>query len=591
MIKFSRHTDVVDTHLYDKYLNCRGYILYDRELMMKKYANLKQRGLALADYARDVMKYNSGMKFRRLEKEFIIDYLIEHEHCQESSFSLKGRNSLSLDKEKVLKPLYSNGYAQEFLELFMSHKSIMSRCSDAQSILNKCKDIGFKSHYGKELSPINFKASEQVNRRFNYKDIDIISQVSSEFKECISVQNGYFLAFGDFAQSDLRIAYNLLLRDSTNIDVMNSVEDKYEGIARLIARDKNKIFDLEKFKKERDLYKVYILKVLYGTKGATNSREYEFISALRAYLEKCEKYVEYKRRLNEIYDANIGASTTSYFGFKQKIRVFNRIRDSFLNYALNAPVQTGTSEIVILTVCKILDKFYSLGYSEDDVSVYFVRHDEPIFRLSEKAIKDLWVFKNAETIIVDDWMPLKLEFKFGYNYKVVDNKLMELAQKNYFTNKDKIEIYEPSGNDSIIYYPINKTLKFYYHQIKYDGNTIVAIQNKDYKLVNFFKIKSTEDSSVNATIISHVERLALKFKQKFDVNLVLVYSNFIEGDKYIDGLLLKYKKVQNLELYEAQAFVEKMINNISKENIYRDKVIANKEDYTDFNTYFNKEVV
>ena len=87
----------------------------------------------------------------------------------------------------------------------------------------------------------------------------MISQIPKDYAKFISVEEGYFLAWGDFAQADLRIAYNLLLRNEENYGLMASVTDKYEGIARLVADANNEPFDYEKFKAERNLYKVYVL--------------------------------------------------------------------------------------------------------------------------------------------------------------------------------------------------------------------------------------------------------------------------------------------------------------------------------------------
>ena len=64
--------------------------------------------------------------------------------------------------------------------------------------------------------------------------------------------------------------------------------------------------------------------------------------------------------------------------------------------------------------------FYELGYTEDDVSVYMVRHDEPVFKVKETAKKDLWVFKQATDIIVDNWVPLRIDFSPGYYYREID---------------------------------------------------------------------------------------------------------------------------------------------------------------------------
>lgn len=81
------------------------------------------------------------------------------------------------------------------------------------------------------------------------------------------------------------------------------------------------------------------------------------------------------------------------------------------------------SEIVISVVNHILDTAYNLGYTEDDISLYMTRHDEPIFKIKKSALDLMTVLQDHSTVMVDGWTPLRLDWDFGYRYKVPDEEL------------------------------------------------------------------------------------------------------------------------------------------------------------------------
>ena len=110
--------------------------------------------------------------------------------------------SYSLDSKRVLGVLYERGFATEFIENYIEHKSWSAKCSKLQTILDSCTEEAGISKYGKKLYKLPFSASLETNRRFNYHNFDIISQIPKTMTNCISVEDGYFLAWGDFAQSD-----------------------------------------------------------------------------------------------------------------------------------------------------------------------------------------------------------------------------------------------------------------------------------------------------------------------------------------------------------------------------------------------------
>lgn len=449
MFKFYKDT-VIDFDKYERYLRHRPYIVFDREKMLKTLQYEKCHADTFASLAIDTMIYKSNGSCAELSKNAILTYLMQYEGCPERYFYNHKTEGASLDAKKVLSKLVNNGHAEEFLQDYMAYKSLVAKNGKISGIINTNTQSAGINKDGIALTKLFFEVNQQKNFRYNYKNSDIIA-IPKEYNDCISVEDDYFLAWGDFGQSDFRIAYNLFMRSPENDLIMNAYEDKYEALARMVASYENQAFDYDKFKEERQMYKRLTLATVYGTRDSIIASEQPFIKRLTDFLYKCEKYVEYEKRIKDRIDLNLPVLVDSYFGNMQSISGKYRAVD-LLNDALNAPVQTGTSEIVALTTMQILEEFYKLGYTEDEISVYYVRHDEPVFRVHKNVLKDAWVFNQFNQILIDDWTPLRMDFNFGYYYKQADEELEKSIHEVYDKNLDKI-VNIPVGNTINDFYP------------------------------------------------------------------------------------------------------------------------------------------
>lgn len=569
MLKFSRGKSSVNIEKYEENLRQNGRILCDKEKMVRLYNYECVHRDSLEIYARDIVLRKSGGNLASLSRDSIYLYLTRYEGCPDRFFRTNKSTGFSLDMKRVLTPLLMNGYAEEFLNVYTEYKSVKSKCSNISSIIAACNDPFLVKQDGTELYQLLYSVNQQTNLRYNYKNFDIISQIPKEYTNAITVEDDYLLAWGDFAQSDLRIAYNLLLRNKDNYEIMYNTEDKYEGIARLIAKANGEDFDYETFKANRSLYKVYVLETIYGTRGSSIQSTRNFIQSLSKYLDGCEKYNEYVRRIDNTIAMNLPVVTKGYFGFEQAAPSNLYRPVDIRNFALNSPIQTGTSEIMILTVNSIIDRFRQLGYGPEDVSVYMVRHDEPVFRISKRALKDAWIFKNASEIYVDDWIPLKLDFKYGYYYGEEDEELSKAVDYSIALNEHKIETVEAdSYGMSKEYYPIADVGNVYWHLAKVGKKTVLAVYDPVLQAANIALINSTDQKKVEATSVAIVRDLAQLYK-KNGFNGVIAHSNFVSGALYNDGILVKFINGSGAKLYQAQLFAEVMANRIEK--VYPDR--------------------
>ena len=528
MVKYTKN-DLIDVAGYDAALNRRGYILFDRDTATADVEYMKSRAETLANDAIFTMKLHSGCRYYSLSKESVLNYLMNTEKCPVHYFRNNKTQSASLDMKKVLGKLKSNGKAVEFLDSYMEHRSLKSKYESFRKLIAGCTRYVADDVNGAKLYAIPFEASVQKNLRFNFRSYDIISQIPKESCRNIAVEDGYFLAWGDFAQSDFRIAYNLFMRSEENDKVMQAYDDKYEALARIMKRTLGQEFDLEEFKEQRKLYKQLVLATIYGTRGSVVPEEDAFIRAFAAFLNKCPRYSEYYKRLQGHLDMKSAIRLVSYFGSEEFI-YYNQNKDSTLFDALNSPVQKGTSEIVIRTVMSILEMARAEGYDEDQFSLYFTRHDEPLFRIRMDAIDSLWILKQHSEILVDDWSPLALDFDYGYHYKIHDDDLMQKAQDCYDKYKDRIEVFEPSAQSNTTYYPIKPLLNVCVHWVTLDSNTIVTFYEPMTGRTTFTIFNTTEQEDIIKNIRIRIRDCESKIAQGY--TNVLVRNNVYEGEDY-----------------------------------------------------------
>lgn len=558
MFKINR-TDEINVDLYDERINHTGFILYDREAIERDVAYYRAHANTCYDLAYIRMMYASGGECRFLDtRSCILNYLMTYEKCPESFFISGKTQGYSLDSKRVLEVLKEHGYAQEFIEHYTEYKSWSAKCSKLDTILKECTEFAGVSCTGKKLYKLPFVASVQTNRRFNYRNFDIISQIPKSMANCISVEDGYFLAWGDFAQSDFRIAYNLFLRSPENDKVFAKYDDKYEALARMLAANAHEDFDYEKFKEERQIYKRNTLATVYGKRSSAVPEDAKFISQFSQFVDQMPAYKAYNEQLNKYNDLGMPLMVQSYFGFVQQIYDGPMSSKDTKRYeALNTPIQTGSSEIVISVVNDILNKCYEQGYTEDDVSLYLVRHDEPIFKIKNSAKGVLKILADHTTVIVDDWTPLKLDWDLGYSYKESDEGLVKEFES--VCNDFNETIVTREAICSTAYQPLLPIAIFGVARMKTpDGKTIVTFYDEDRNEVMYSLFNTTDDKET-------ITECKLKFRDavgiivSFNINKSVIYSDFLDGSDYFDGEEFEYKCVNSGQvLFHAKRLCQLM---------------------------------
>lgn len=551
MIKYSRFVNDPDYDIiaYGEALEGDQYLTFDREILEQAYNDLKCKGKVCERLALQTMIYRTAGTLRFLNQPSIYDYLTIYEGCPENYFILKGRKSISLDAKKVLGKLAALNYAPEFLDYYMKYKSYNAMASKIASVLACDEKVGVNK-FGRDLYKLPYTVNVQQNLRFNYKDYDVISQIPKQYTTAYSVPEGYCLAWGDFAQSDWRIAYNLFIRSEENDRIMNMYDDKYEALARLLAMNGGFAFDPENFKEARSVYKVNTLATIYGLRASVIPEDNQFIKMFTKFLFASPRYMDYVTRIQDKSKLGLGINVRSYFGYEQLIP--SMYETAMLDKCLNTPVQTCTSEIMILTVNKIIRMFRELGYDRDAFRVFMCRHDEPIFIMREDVLKDAWIFKEFEKIYVDDWTPLELQFNYGYSYKVPDEGLQNVVENVQHINASKIHFVTADQDIQNDFYPITETMKLFVDWHTVDEDSIVTLYCQNEGCAHNMVVHSMDPETVELNIKTTVRNIAKRLSLD-EYEGIVVRGKITDAKDSFAGQFISYQNDGSPNVQNVQA--------------------------------------
>lgn len=417
---------IASDHPMDDYIELLSsvgkiHMSYDR--LSSALSDAKYKILDYSNLAQLQLLIDSCGKYGVLSSHNLINFLME-DGVPESTFVVRGRKSLSFDQKQVVDRLIERGIHTELLGYWKQCQTAKSHYNTLHDLTINHVDTWRSSVHGIVLV-YNTTVKQQDNLRAYYSDINAVG-IPKIYSSIIVPPGEYLLAWCDFPQADWRCAYNLFIKNDENYKIMQECEDAYEGLARLIEKDN---FLHDRFVTSRNDYKRDCLSVYYNATPST-----DIANSMRKFYLSCPKYAHVYKLLDILYNFKVPIPCTSYFGYTQMLPE-GRYASQFISKGMNTMIQTMTSHLVKETVFGILERFYELGYTKDDIGVYFVRHDEPIFWFTRKVLKDSWVFGDCSTIHIDGFTPFKLDFHFGNAYKD-ENK--QLTAEVYQSAKEHI---------------------------------------------------------------------------------------------------------------------------------------------------------
>lgn len=548
----------IDFDGYVRDLDYLGFIYASKEDMISVCNDLNHKVNTLKTICVDIMTSRSGYVYNKLDRKSIGNYLLHAENAPESVVYKRskatGNVDISLDSKKVLDPLYDRGYAREFIYHYKKLSSLKSILGSLSKIVDRMVSSDKIDSEGRPLHKITFREiNEAPNRRVYYTDTSL-QQIPKIANSALKAPKGYVLVSGDFKQSDVRIAYSLMLKDPSNIKLMTSSDDIYEVFARMFLGDD---FDKEFFLENRKDFKVNTLAPIYGATGGLTSFASNFISKANKYLETAPRYQEFVKRINKQIDLNIKLNpksgiynpiyVNSYFGFEQPVQIDYEygkteiLKSKLRDKVLNTPIQTGTSEIVIATERAIMDSFAKEGITPENggIYAYMNRHDELLFLLKEDYLDKSYIFQEHEDVIVDDWIPLKTEFSFSIEYDKGNESLNEYAHSFY---RDPEPLPKDYLNSSTNYMPIEETKEIYIGN-KYSeqlGCYFVSFLDLDKELISFESYNTNSIDDVVNGILTTLSRNSQNFIDE-DITKIIVYNAFgLSSSTVLNNLLVVF---------------------------------------------------
>lgn len=519
---------VVDNHSIpsaDEYLSLidNHKIYIDKVELRKRIRRSRTQAKTAESLGRLRLKVESSGVYSSLHKDSLIPYLQGCGVNLERHRTKSGNISFSADK--VVIPLIERGIQVGILEEFVKFNSIMRKISNMQSILDMhVPVVSFNNEANKCICEYPTTVTQRDNLRFYYSNIAVVN-IPRDYSSIITVpSDDMFLVWVDFPQADWRFAYNLFIANDAMNEIMNTCDDSYEALARIVEGDD---FNIDMFRANRALYKQYALEVFYNSHDSANVP-----NLIRNLFMSCPRYVKYHNDLKQLYQLKAPIKCSTYFGHTEILPLSYDV-DRFISKGMNTPIQGFTSQIVMAVVKAVLTSFWELGFDSDDINAYMVRHDEPVFICKNTILRESWLFNDLNRIHIDGFSDIPLEFHFGTNYKVECKELTKAALSKQVPYKSP-EI--PRG--TLKEYDPLPPFGSYYAEI-FDTGTNYNLRLFDYRTGKRFSVEYSKDFDVSEILDNMVVRMVEKNK---DLEFLIIKSTLKEGCTTIGNTSIKFIK-------------------------------------------------
>lgn len=552
MLRLNRNSKVD----FDKYLSNLSYmgsVYYNLDKITYPLSRSVLLRNSLSDYIYRFLLESSGGRTVGIKRDSIIGYLTNV--CKVPKSMLEARKndgdgvyySTSIDA-KHLEAVRDRGFAVEFIDMWLKYTSLTSQIGLIEGLIRRRDfDNTLKNSKGQTLYGVGHEINYSDAYRTYYKNFSH-QQVPRSYLTALDAPAGYTMVKGDFEQSDLKIVYNLLLKDKSNVDIMFRYPDSYEGVARLVEGDS---FDLEVFKENRNLYKQNTLSPVYGGTSATTKQAQDVIDRVNNYLGTLNVYQEFRKRIERKIDCNLPVVVNTYFGNSIEISGFKNHKQ-IMDTALNVPGQAGTSEVVVMCANSIMDKFAECGITQENGGIYLYlnRHDELVFLVKNEHLDHSWIFQDHEDIIIEGWMPLKISFSFSDNYSI-DNDEVDRLAKSYYKELEPINV-DKLINDALnteYFIPCEDTKIYYIGTHSEDGRTCIVFLDEELNVEMAREVNSENKDVVLSSIINIIGQNHIELRENNFTSVCIFTTLVLEEVSAMKGLPIIFKSSFSDKVY------------------------------------------
>lgn len=457
MLQISSRDYIIDRQLFEETIGVDGFDMYiDTYKYSILEAEVDARYYTVESLLEEKIRFITYNQYHSVSSSVVATILEEYFNVETlGGIKRTSRGSVSLDITGVFKPLVELCRKQmrhrpiyytlllEFCNLYIEYSKMKQFSESLRAKRRFFVETNETDNFGNKLSKISSLYERQSTGRY-YTNSDNLQGWNLESVPTFTAPKDYFFVWADFDQIDLRVAANLILFNGHPevIEQFNRTEDKYEAVARIVAQKIGRPFDVHKFKAIRKSYKTAVLARLYGASKYTLMRDgftdVQEIDALDEYYNQHEFYQKYVSRFERAIAFNTAVMIEDYFGNIRELPIpqNEKARSRTLEQCLNTPIQSTSNAIVMLWVNELTKTFRMHGFGWDKFRVALLRHDEGLFLVHKDCIPYLWIFELCSSIFIDSWSELTVKPKFGYNYKVVDEKLTEMYNKSVQDNLD-----------------------------------------------------------------------------------------------------------------------------------------------------------
>lgn len=439
-----------DFETYEKSIRADGAFVY---VDTRKYTLLLNNFIGKLNSARAQLEHLLALAslnyWREVSSDAVIHTLVDY--CGLNERDLQVRNAYkeyvySLDQVKVLEPLKQRldsyaptaqeGYrlASEIVDAYLTYREYKTIVDNARAKIKRFRKSEQAGWFG-ELSKIDFVYEQKDTGRYYTKN-DNLQAWNLNMVPCITVPQGYFLVWADFAQIDFRVAYHVYLKQtgSEYDEIYKSENDKYLAMYKIMCKALGQEANVAKFKTHRKAFKKAILSAVYNAAErslAVDMKDADLAKSLHTYVYQNPGYKWFREVLDRVIQFGIEVPIRDYFGFTRVIPLPSSkdfwANNQVVSKGCNTPIQATSNGILMLWLEAVLQGFEAKGFSRDKhVIPYLVRHDEVIFMVHQSVMPYLWLFNEFMQIALDDWDLLELEPHIGLYYKEPSEELEAL---------------------------------------------------------------------------------------------------------------------------------------------------------------------
>lgn len=384
--------------------------------------------------------------------------------------------------------------AIDLLQTFLKYKKAKTLAS-GNSKISKWQETGKVNRFGKSLKKAGFHYHRSITYR-DYSREDSIQNWAKKYVKSITEEDGFVIVAIDLKQVDFRVLYNLMLRTQDNFEDFLKFDDSYKSMYKIICTALGIKFDETEFKDIRKDFKTYVLSKAYRSSNTKfgNPKVNRILKILDDYYNKAEKYMDYSKTADVYIRNQLDTQVNDYFGVPAIVEWdAHNPMSKYCNYF----VQSTSAEIIKIVSLRILKKFYSLGYTPDDICLKLNRHDETLFKVRRSMLKDSWVFKDYSRIQIDDWSMLGYTVSISDYYTEENPEYMKEYEESWKSKLGENLEYESKPGEVVRrieqYSPIP------------DAFVVLSNIQKPEEVVEYYRT-NVDSSLTNDELVQHAEK-------------------------------------------------------------------------------------